>query len=371
MTVALKLCAVGVFALLLSGCVITQGLQYMREDALSAQRRVLAQRDTAVVAQSVVSRVKLLAPQARIGVPVCSGRRMSWDGIDVCRVSIDGRQFAIEVRYDPDRGRTVADLQGAIVRASVEERGIEALLPIAYGMRGVMRCGGRKVIVMPVGSTMRCALNTADGRRHDVVLAAVRRLTPHVVAKVDGIALLPAIAAARAALYRAYRADPAELSGHTVAAFLDATAVPEQQSLRPSAQFGPAVCPRRIDARATVLEEAVSKGCWLPSRDGAYELAVFTDTAHRPAFQLLSVGVDLRKATAAAMKAYRAYARRHPGTPPEAIDCGPSPRIVLSLLSVHYCQIEFASGRSARLGIEYYDPLEGPHLVYEKPPSST
>lgn len=346
----------------LSGCMIPELVTELREYGVQSEQIRL-------VDQTVVSRIRKTAPQLRIGFVECGGSTPAAPYENVCTVPVEGKPISVGLRYDEDRGREVADLLGAVIRTGLLERSIDEGAWVAYRVHGRAACGSMPVRVEPVGARVHCAFLTRDGRRHDVRLRVDARLTPHaVIAPLTGLHHVASIAEPLARLERAFRANSRRLPGPLVAAYLDAAMVPYRRAMEPALGVGRVSCPRYLDAGISTLQAAVADGCWMRSRFGYLQVAVFTGDAGQLDFQDLSRLYDIHKLVTSVRRLQARFARTHPGAALAGIDCGAQSRIVLTLLSVHYCAVRLSDGRRDRLGIEYYDPFEGPHVVVERAP---
>lgn len=346
----------------LSGCMIPELVTELREYGVQSEQIRL-------VDQTVVSRIRKAAPQLKIGFVECGGSRPLGPYVNLCTIPVDGKAISVGLRYDEDRGREVTDLLGTVIRTNTLERSIDEGAWVAYAVRGHAACGSTPVRVEPVGSSLHCEFLTRDGRTYEVRMRVDARLTPHaVIAPLTGLHHVASIAGPFVRLEQAFRANAKRVPGPVVGAYLNAAMVPYLRAMEPSLNVGKVSCPPYLDAGISTLQAAVADGCWMRSRFGYLQIAVFTGDAGQLDFQNLSRLYDLHKLVMSVKRLQARFARAHPSAALASIDCGAQSRIVLTLLSVHYCAVRLSDGHRGRIGIEYYDPFEGPHVVVERAP---
>lgn len=279
------------------------------------------------------------------------------------------------LRYDDDRKRVIASLLADVVNLDISERSLAKEISYRYEVSSAVHCSGDRVQVLPPGSRVLCNVVTASGRSYPLKLLVVAKLWPHTMAlpiRELRERLNPEFVRLRRTMDAAFRNSPHTVPGNAVANFIKYEDIPLMRILNPKAQYRRTWCPAHLDVSGTTLATAGSffSSCQVESAFGVIRLAIFTLDGKSVTTQSLSRPFDIRRFARTAAAQRDRVLRSH-GSPDLAkIDCGPYRYVALYLSSVYYCQVSYSSGKRGRIGIEYYDPFEGPQAVWEANPTA-
>jgi hypothetical protein len=268
----------------------------------------------------------------------------------------------VGLRYDDSEERIIPHVLWAIIDLKELARSASAAARLDYGTPGSVTCGSSGVAVLPSGAHFTCSLQS-EGKRRAVSFLIVDQSDPFpMLESIAGGHLNPKAAAI--VLETAHRASSGVVPGALVRRWYEDIEQPILNELDPSAKFGEATCPRLTDPQSMT-----ANFCDVDTAYGYMRMGVALDPQKRIGFHWLSVAASRRRLETAGQRFLRRLLAGKGSPARVMVDCGPDKYVTLSLPSVHYCTVNVSDGRAVRLGVEYYDRIEGIHFSMERVPS--
>jgi hypothetical protein len=346
--------------LLLAGCALLAPI-LMRSGA-----EVPASHDEALVNRGLAARLHRVAPSLRIGSADCSRPTVSDTYYRICRLPIDGKEVPIGLRYDDNQERIIPRLLWALVDAKAVETSAAYATNTYYHTPGRVSCGSTRWRVLPPNANFSCTL--VASRQTYIIKYLVRPGDPPNPIMNDGIAGLHLdadIVQTRTLVAEYLRAHPHTISGSLVTQYYNRTAGRYYRKRYPRFELKQIECLKRLDLS---IENA---HCEVPSAFGPVRISVESMQNGRLLFGLRSVPVDLRLTERVGQRLTEVRLLAKGEVASAKVDCGPDRWATLTIPSVRYCSIALSDGREMRLGVEYYDELEGIYLALENVPSNS
>lgn len=323
---------------------------------------VPAERDVARLERQLVPRLHARSKRLRIGTPDCSRQTNSDVYYRICYLPVDGAEVPVGLRYD-DGERIIPHVLWSVINLKDLARSASVTANMEYGApRRTVICKDSGVVILPSGARLTCRLrdNRAD---RAVSFLVIHPSDPFpVLVGIAGLHLKVAIAGLRAEIARRIPSSHT-VPGRLVWDWYEGVEKPSLNALYPHAKFGKMWCGPTIDV------ESLNNFCALDSRYGTLRVGVTLDPNKQIRFYWLSLTASRKRLESAGTR----YAGRMlaVGTMRAGVrvDCGTDDYITLSLPSVHYCSVVSSGRRAYRLGVEYYERVEGIHFVVEKQPA--
>jgi len=261
--------------------------------------------------------------------------------------------------------RIIPHLLWALVKKQQMELIAAGVARYEYGVDATATCPGAPERVLGPGARFECFVD-ANGRRYPVEVTIEKgTYEPYpAIDAISGLRLIPQVAELKKRIADQLR-GPDTLPGPLVAQLFNFVSLPYFKDVAPKLHARKMECPR-------ILSPGDLNGyCFVEISYGYLRVGVDADEDDQIHFHSLSAPNDMRAAERAGKRLAEFTYRRRGISVVAKVDCGKERWVVLSIPSVHYCDVKLSNGQRARLGVEYYDDIEGTHLSFEPLASQT
>jgi hypothetical protein len=320
-------------------------------------------RDAAYISHTLAYTLHARAPSLKIGSADCSARTSSDVYFRICTLAIDGKAVPVGFKFDDMNERITPHLLWGLVKLKSVEAAVTGVARYEYGVNATTICPGSRERLLPPGAKFECYVETIGRRYTTAVTVEKGPYGPYTaVGAISGLRLDPRVAAVEQRIAEQLR-GPDTLSGPLVAQYFYLVTLRHFNDIEPELHTHKIECPHFLSPGD------LNAFCLIDSSFGYLRLGIAADEKDEIHFHWLSMPTNMRAAERAGKRLAEATYQRKGLWVIAHVDCGKEKWVPLTLPSVHYCDVRLSNGQTSRLGVEYYDEIEGIHLSFERLPS--